>query len=72
MINDSDGDTFLIFSLLNKGWFALVCLLFAGLLWFIAYQNREECAKRRCPREGQTAQMFNSKCACVDKPEDNQ
>jgi hypothetical protein len=61
MIDDSDGD----YVLLASGGSILLIIL-SIVIYFIAYQNEDECSKRKC-REGSVAKVIDHECLCVEQ-----
>lgn len=48
MIDDSDGDFAALASIGTPGWLGLLIFLVAIGLWFVACQNKDECAQKHC------------------------
>jgi len=67
MIDDSDGDEVWILSLFSRGWWGILLLAIACVLWFIAANNRVECEAKTCPA-GEHAKLLDHECVCVGPP----
>jgi len=48
MIDDSDADSFAVASLATSGWVSVILLLIALGFYFVACQNKDECAQAHC------------------------
>jgi hypothetical protein len=48
MIDDSDADFFGIAGIATSGWVSVVLCLIALGLYFVACQNKDECAQAHC------------------------
>ena len=62
MIDTSDGD----FALYGIG--GVVGLVLAVILFAVAMANSEDCSKRACPNEHETARLLDHECVCVAPP----
>ena len=64
MIDDSDGDFFILAGMASKGWLAVAFLLVGLVLWGIATWSSADCSERTCPGE-QKAKLLDHECICV-------
>lgn len=64
MIDDSDADEFMLFSLFTDGWPGIVLAILAVILYFVAAGNSADCSKKSCPT-GMQPKLMDHACLCT-------
>jgi hypothetical protein len=70
MIDDEDADL-ILWAWPSGGWlWTLLGLIVAGIFYWVAASNSDDCSKKTCPHPGETARLMSHECVCVSSPKD--
>ena len=67
MIDFDDADDFLTMGIFSPGGLAVILIIVAVILFFVANSNEKECKQMTC-EVGQQARLLDNQCLCVSKP----
>lgn len=67
MIDENDGDFFVLLGQNGGCLWTLICLVIALVLYYVGYQNAYECEGRTCPTN-QVAKLIDHECICTEQP----